>query len=196
MMDNNRLERLLKDFDAWVDRVVRETCCVEPLNDYRAPTFAKHDEVIELSVWLHSRGMSIHSERLLTCYEAIKKQADYYASETAESDPSHTGLIWVYAEEEIEVSRQTVAGIIRGLIASATPETDNRLIDLTDTERNMVTALARDHMTAPELFKKAGYENTGYYRSMLSGLCKRGILLNDKSGYSLVPEHFHLLKPQ
>ena len=56
-------------------------------------------------------------------------------------------------------------------------------IRLTDTEKNILEALGREHMTGPVLLKKAGYDYSSHYRQILSYLVKQGILGNDQTGY-------------
>jgi hypothetical protein len=56
-------------------------------------------------------------------------------------------------------------------------------IKLTDTESNLLEALGEEIMTGPELLKKAGYDYSSNFRSILSNLFKRGILEKTGNGY-------------
>jgi len=53
----------------------------------------------------------------------------------------------------------------------------------TDTEGNIIEALADGNLRGPELSKKAGYENNSHMRQILSNLVKRGILSRNDKGY-------------
>lgn len=54
---------------------------------------------------------------------------------------------------------------------------------LTDTEQNMLEALANDTLHGPELLRRAGYDNSSHFRTILSNLVKRGILGKNQNGY-------------
>jgi hypothetical protein len=55
--------------------------------------------------------------------------------------------------------------------------------ELTDTESFILEALGSDTLKGPELLKKAGYDNSSHYRSILSNLVKRKILDRNSKGY-------------
>ncbi len=58
--------------------------------------------------------------------------------------------------------------------------------DLTDTERNIIQSLGESILKGQELLKKAGYDYSSHYKTILSNLCKREILENiHKKGYKL-----------
>lgn len=48
--------------------------------------------------------------------------------------------------------------------------------DLTDTEQNILEALGKDTLKGEPLLKKAGYNYSSHYKTILSGLVKRRIL--------------------
>lgn len=54
---------------------------------------------------------------------------------------------------------------------------------LTDTESNILEALRNDTLRGAELLKKAGYDNSSHYRTILSNLVKRTILGRNSNGY-------------
>lgn len=54
---------------------------------------------------------------------------------------------------------------------------------LTDREQDILDALGDEKMTGEELAKASGYEYDGHFKSLLSSLVKRGLLLNDHPGY-------------
>jgi hypothetical protein len=54
---------------------------------------------------------------------------------------------------------------------------------LSEREQDILDALGDRTMTAEELSKRAGYKLDGYFRSLLSRLRKRGLLLNLRPGY-------------
>lgn len=58
--------------------------------------------------------------------------------------------------------------------------------ELTDTESNILEALADNVMTGPKLLKKAGYDYSSHYRGILSNLCKRNIIEKTGRGYKRV----------
>ena len=60
--------------------------------------------------------------------------------------------------------------------------------ELTDTESNIVEALGDAVLTGPELLKKAGYDYSSHYRTILSNLVKRRILRKTGHGYQLSQE--------
>ena len=55
--------------------------------------------------------------------------------------------------------------------------------ELTDTESFILEALGSDTLRGPELLKKAGYDNSSHYRTILSNLVKRKILGRNSKGY-------------
>ena len=57
---------------------------------------------------------------------------------------------------------------------------------LSERERDILDALGDQTMTAEELAKRAGYKLDGYFRSLLSRLRKRGLLMNLRPGYRRV----------
>ena len=68
------------------------------------------------------------------------------------------------------------------------------MIELNRTEKIIIEALGDTTPTVEELAIKAGYEVSGYFRNILSSLCKRGILANKRPGYYLKPEFHYLLQ--
>ena len=56
-------------------------------------------------------------------------------------------------------------------------------VELTDTEQNLLEALGGKTLRGPELLGEAGYNNSSHYRTILSNLCKRGILRKHPKGY-------------
>lgn len=50
--------------------------------------------------------------------------------------------------------------------------------DLTDTEENIIAALGNDILKGKDLLDKAGYDYSSHYKTTLSHLVKRGILVN------------------
>jgi hypothetical protein len=50
-------------------------------------------------------------------------------------------------------------------------------------EQDIMDALGDQRLTAEELAKRAGYKADGYFRSLLSRLRKRGLLVNLRPGY-------------
>jgi hypothetical protein len=60
---------------------------------------------------------------------------------------------------------------------------ENAENDLTDTERNLLDALASNTLKGPELLKQGGYDNSSHYRTILSNLVKRGVLERTGQGY-------------
>jgi hypothetical protein len=54
---------------------------------------------------------------------------------------------------------------------------------LNQREQDIMDALGDRTLTAEELAKRAGYKADGYFRSLLSRLRKRGLLLNLRPGY-------------
>jgi hypothetical protein len=77
---------------------------------------------------------------------------------------------WLGGELEVTCDQQAQAPV------SATP-------NLNDTEGNILEALGGDTMTGEELAKQAGYPFNSNFRSTLSRLVSRGILVNLKPGY-------------
>jgi hypothetical protein len=65
---------------------------------------------------------------------------------------------------------------------------------LNETEKIIIEALGNDTLTVEELAIKSGYEVSGYFRNILTSLCKRGILANKRPGYYLKSEFHYLLK--
>jgi len=68
------------------------------------------------------------------------------------------------------------------------------MIELNETEKIIIEALGDTNPTVEELAVKSGYEVSGYFRCILSSLCKRGILGNKRPGYYLKPEYHYLLQ--
>jgi hypothetical protein len=56
-------------------------------------------------------------------------------------------------------------------------------IEFTDTENNILEALGNGTMHGPDLLKKAGYDNSSHYRTILSNLVKRKIFDRNARGY-------------
>ena len=54
---------------------------------------------------------------------------------------------------------------------------------LSQREQDIMDALGDQTLTAEELAKRAGYRLDGYFRSLLSRLRKRGLLVNLRPGY-------------
>ncbi len=54
---------------------------------------------------------------------------------------------------------------------------------LSQREQDILEALGDQTMTADELAKRSGYKLDGYFRSLLTRLRKRGLLLNLRPGY-------------
>ena len=52
-----------------------------------------------------------------------------------------------------------------------------------DEEKYILEALGSDTLHGPELFNKAGYDNSSHYRGIVSNLVKRKILGKNEQGY-------------
>jgi len=76
---------------------------------------------------------------------------------------------------------RAVQGIFEEGISEKAKELNSS--NLTDTESNILEALANKAMKGPELLKQAGYENSSHYRQILSNLVKREILGRGPKGY-------------
>ncbi len=64
------------------------------------------------------------------------------------------------------------------------PEPDmTRSKDLNETESNILEALGDDKLTGEQLAKKAGYTHNSHFKSTLSSMVKRKLLVNDHPGY-------------
>ncbi len=68
------------------------------------------------------------------------------------------------------------------------------MIELNRTEKTIIEALGDTTLTVEKLAIKAGYEVSGYFRSLLTSLRKRGILANKRPGYYLRSEFHYLLQ--
>ena len=67
------------------------------------------------------------------------------------------------------------------------------MVELNEAEKTIIKALGNETLTVEELAVKSGYEVSGYFRSILTSLRKRGILGNKRPGYYLKPEFHYLL---
>jgi hypothetical protein len=54
---------------------------------------------------------------------------------------------------------------------------------LSQREQDIMDAIGDHTLTADEIAKRAGYKLDGYFRSLLSRLRKRGLLVNLRPGY-------------
>ncbi|MCP4611473.1 MAG: hypothetical protein GY845_22395 [Planctomycetes bacterium] len=68
------------------------------------------------------------------------------------------------------------------------------MIELNEAEIIIIEALGNETLTVEELAVKSGYEVSGYFRNILTSLCKRGILGNKRPGYYLMLEFHYLLQ--
>jgi hypothetical protein len=62
------------------------------------------------------------------------------------------------------------------------------MIDLNETERNIIVALNEQVLTVEQLAVKADYELSGHFRRTVTSLTKRGIVGNKRPGYFVQPE--------
>lgn len=101
------------------------------------------------------------------------------------------GLTCTYPAEIIKICAEIYKELenpYKILLEQRKPEGKEELPELTDTESNILEALNCDTLTGPKLLKKAGYDNSSHYRSILSNLVKRKILgRNSKGYYALKP---------
>jgi hypothetical protein len=71
-------------------------------------------------------------------------------------------------------------------------DTKLSMTELTETERNIIEALAGKALTLEKLASKAGYEVSGHFKRSVTSLIKRGILGNKKTAYFVQPKYQQL----
>lgn len=111
------------------------------------------------------------SEELLDCLDRI------------ESDPCSLSK---YEWKRLDTQLGTYASLLRGEAkkrCEAPSAKQEKQVELTDTEQNILEALGNDTLRGTELFKRAGYDNSSHYRTILSNLVKREILGRNQDGY-------------
>ncbi len=86
-----------------------------------------------------------------------------------------------YSEEELHNKWNTIVRKLNLYMRSQAQKREQ--VDLTDTEKNILEALGSDTLHGPELYKKAGYDNSSHYRGIVSNLVKREILGKNELGY-------------
>ena len=84
----------------------------------------------------------------------------------------------------VEVGRRLRDRLTEQLVR---PERGVTWSELTEAERRLVGALGDRHLTGEELSEAVGRSFSGPFKSVLSNLVKRKVLVNDRTGYSVHP---------
>jgi hypothetical protein len=83
-------------------------------------------------------------------------------------------------EDTADDLQKAPAADLAGKKSAEIEQTEQRF---TDTEENILEALGSNTLHGPDLLKRAGYDNSSHYRSILSNLVKRKILDRNSQGY-------------